>query len=84
MKMKRFIAFTGIFILCALYIATFISALMTTPATPELFKACVFATIIVPVFFYVYLFTYKILKERAETAKKELEDSIPKTNDEDV
>ncbi len=75
--MKRIIAIVGVVILVLLYIVTLISAITTSPQTPELFKACVLATIVVPVFIYGYLLIYKVLKDRAEDSKIE----FPETED---
>lgn len=69
--MKRIIATTGIVILVLLYIITLIAAITTSPQAPELFKGCVAATIIVPVFIYGYLLIYKVLKQKAEDSKIE-------------
>ncbi|MBE5937772.1 MAG: hypothetical protein E7265_07050 [Lachnospiraceae bacterium] len=78
MKFKRLIAITGISILVILYIATFISAFFTSAATPELFKACLYATIVVPVMFYGYLLIYRVSKNRAEDNKREFEEALAK------
>ena len=78
MTMKRIIAIIGIAILVLLYIATFISAIFTTPAAPQMFKACIYATIVVPVLFYGYLLIYKVIKQRSEDNNKELNDTIIK------
>lgn len=48
-------------------------------ATPQLFKACIYATVAVPVMFYAYLLMYRILKKKADDAKYE----APKETDED-
>ncbi len=78
MTFKRIVAIIGIAILVILYIVTLISAIFTTPATPELFKACVYATVIVPVLFYAYLLIYKVLKQRSEDSKKEMDEALAK------
>ncbi len=76
--MKKIIAIVGIVILCGLYIVTLIAAIFTSPQTPQLFKACVYATVVVPVMFYAYLLMYRILKKKADDAKYE----TPKETDE--
>lgn len=81
MKLKRIIALAGVVILGLLYIATFISAILTTPATPGMFKACVFATIAIPVMMYGYLLIYKLSKNRAEANKKEFNETIKKQSE---
>ena len=80
--MKRIIAITGIAILVLLYIATFISAIFTTPAAPQMFKACIYATVVVPVLFYAYLLIYNVMKQRSEDANKEINDTLKKMGEE--
>ena len=41
-----------------------IAAIFTSSATPQLFKACVYATLVVPVLFYGYLLMFRVLKAR--------------------
>ncbi len=72
--MKKIIAIIGIVILCGLYIATLIAALFTSPQTPQLFKACVYATIVVPVMFYAYLLMYRVLKKKSDEQNYEVPD----------
>ena len=76
MNFKKIISFAAIALLLLLYIATFISAIFTTPVTPELFKVCVLATFVIPVFLYAYLLIYKLMKDRAEAAKEEINEAI--------
>lgn len=82
MKLKRIVAISGVVVLALLYIVTFISAMFTSKAAPELFRACVAATFAVPVFMYAYLLIYKLTKQRSEAAKKELDDAIQSIADE--
>lgn len=70
--MKRIIAIIGVLLLVLMYVATLISAIFTTPYTPQLFKACVYATLIVPVICYGYILMYRVLKARNENMKKNL------------
>lgn len=81
MNLKRIIAILGIAVLALLYIATLVSAILATPATNELFKACLYATIVVPVLLYGYLLVYKLSKQRAEASKKELEETFARMTD---
>lgn len=57
--MKRIMAWIGIILLLGVYIATFICALTTSPATKNMFMACIGATIVVPVVFWVFLKMYE-------------------------
>ena len=76
MKLKKIIALSGVAVLVLLYIITFISAITTSPASPELFKACIMATFAVPVLLYAFLLVYKLSKDHADAAKKELDEAI--------
>lgn len=82
--MKKITAIIGIVILCGLYIATLIAALFTSPQAPQLFKACVYATIAVPVMFYAYLLMYRILKKKADDSKYEAPDEESETDEEEA
>ncbi len=81
--MKKIAAIIGVAGLLLIYIATLISAIFTSPYTPQLFKACVYATIIIPVICYGYILMYRVLKARAKSMKQNLppssEDAVSKT-----
>ncbi len=47
-KSVRIIAMIGVILLLAMYVITFISAVTTSPATPQLFKMCVGGSIFIP------------------------------------
>lgn len=83
-NMKRFIAIIGLVILGALYAATLISAIFTTPEAPQMFKACLYATIVVPVLLYGYLLIYKVMKQRSEDAGRDFNDAIRKMSRENT
>lgn len=82
MKLKKILALAGVAILALLYIITLISAIFTSPMAPQLFKACVLATFVLPIFLYGYLLIYRLMKERADKTKKELDESIRNGSDE--
>lgn len=70
-KGQRIFAVIGIVLLLAMYIITFISALTTSSAAPELFKMCIGASILLPIMFWLYsrflkLFVDKKRKENEE------------------
>lgn len=54
-KSVRIIAMAGILLLLALYIITLIAALTTSPQAPGLFKACLGASILLPIVLWGYL-----------------------------
>ena len=60
--MKRILAIAGIVLLVALYVVTFIFALLSNNKAFEgMFKASVYMTFVVPVMLYVYMMFYKLL-----------------------
>lgn len=82
MKTKRIIAIAGVAILVLLYIVTFISAIFTSTATPGLFRACFIATFAVPIIMYAFLLVHKVSKDRAEAARRELDEALKNIADE--
>jgi len=73
-KLRRLFAITGVIILLGMYIVTFISAMLATPATHALFLGSLSATIIVPIFLYAYTLIYKMVyKKKEEDEEKEKE-----------
>ncbi len=62
-KLQRILAFTGAILLIGLYLLTLVSALLATPYSAGLFKACLFSTVFVPILIYAILLIYKILKK---------------------
>ena len=74
--MKRILAIVGVVLLLAMYIVTFILAMMKSPATDNLFKAAVFCTLTVPVILYGYQLIYKYLKNRDKTIAPPKDDHL--------
>ena len=66
-KLKRILSIAGVVILLGLYIITLISAIFSTPATGNLFMACIFATVVFPVFMYAWLLIAKVLKQDTDS-----------------
>lgn len=62
-KLKRIFALILVIILIGLYVLTFISGLLATPYTQSLFKGCIAATVVIPVFLYAYRLIYNVLKK---------------------
>ena len=54
-KSVRIFAIIGIILLLALYITTLIAAVTTSPQTAGLFKACLGASILLPIVLWGYL-----------------------------
>lgn len=64
--MKRIMAWAGIIILAAIYIATGILGFLGSPATAGAFKACIVLTVVVPVLMYAMIRIAKILSREDE------------------
>lgn len=80
MNAKRIFAIIGIVILIALYILTLIAAIFARPEKDDLFFASAFASVVFPVFLYIYIKVYEFFKKTGEKKAKEIMDS--KTNEE--
>lgn len=61
---KRIAAWICIFALIALYIATFLAAILDAPGSGRMFRTCLGATIVLPVLLWMYLWLYGRLRER--------------------
>lgn len=62
-KGQRIFALVGVVFLILLYVVTLFSAITTSPATPELFKMCVGASILLPIMFWLYIRFAKMFME---------------------
>ncbi len=66
-KMKRFLSLTGVVLLLALYLLTFILAIADNSASLQLFYASVVATILIPILIWGYTLIYRLFnKENKE------------------
>lgn len=65
-KMKRILALLGIILLVGLYLVTFIASLLNTSFAHNLFMACFYATIMLPIMLYAYVLIYKVIKKKKE------------------
>ena len=60
--MKRVLAIIGVILILALYVLTFIFAIIDDPKTMSFFRASVAMTILIPVMIYGYQLVYRVLK----------------------
>ncbi len=60
-KGVRIFAIAGVVLLVLLYIATLIAALTTSPTSGGLFKACLGASILIPIMLWLYIRFAKLL-----------------------
>ena len=79
--MKRVLALIGVALLLAMYVATFVFAMMNSPAADGLFKAAIVCTLTIPVLLYGYQLIYKYLKNRNNPIIPPIEDSNPVEDD---
>lgn len=63
-KLTKISAIIGVILLISIYIITLVSSLMDSPFAHSLFKASLFSTFAIPVFLYVVMLVYRLLKER--------------------
>lgn len=70
-KIKRIIALAGVILLVGMYVLTLISGIMVTPYTQSLFKGCIAATIIIPVFLYAYKLVYEVILNKDKDDDKD-------------
>ena len=61
---KQIAAWICIIALAALYIATFLTAILDAPGSGALFRTCLGATIVLPTLLWMYLWLYSRLRER--------------------
>ena len=70
-KLRRIFAAAGAVGLLGMYLLTFISAILATPATHALFLGSLSATIIIPIFLYAYTLIYKMVYKKKDEDKEE-------------
>lgn len=70
-KLRRIFAVAGAVVLLGMYLLTFISAILATPATHALFLGSLSATIIIPIFLYAYTLIYKMVYKKKDEDKEE-------------
>ena len=64
--LQRILAWIAIGILLALYAASFICAMIDSPFAQQMFHACIYCTIFVPIISWVFIMTIKMVKDRQE------------------
>lgn len=57
-KKQRIAALIGVIFLALLYLATLITAIFNFDGKGQMFQACLFATIAVPILIWVYIWLY--------------------------
>lgn len=70
-KIKQILAILGCILLVDLYVSTLVFALIGSEDTMNLFRASVYATVVVPVLIWAYSFIYRLLKNHFGDSKKD-------------
>ena len=70
-KAQQVIAILGVILLFSLYVASLVFAIIDDPNSGNLFKASIYATIIIPVLLYTYIAVYKYTQKKNEEKSKE-------------
>lgn len=78
-KKQRIAALCGIILLVALYLLTFIAAIFNFDETGNLLKACLFATIAVPILIWLYIWLYGVWTGKHTPASFDFMKSEPNT-----
>ena len=63
-KKQRIAALCGIILLAGFYIFPLIAAIFDFDGTGNLLKACLFATVAVPILIWVYIWMYGVYKKK--------------------
>ena len=72
-KGKRILALIGIILLVALYAVTIIAAIFDNTNTMRYLSASLMATVVVPVFIWVYQLIYRLVRNRKKDRQDEEE-----------
>ena len=72
-KLRRIFAAAGAVVLLGMYLLTFISAILATPATHALFLGSLSATIIIPIFYmHILLYIKWYIRKKMKIKKKQI------------
>lgn len=80
-KVKQILAIIGVIILAGLYLATLIFAIIGSDDTMALFKAAVYATIVLPVLIWAYTMIYRLLKNHYQIDDLSKQTNMPAADD---
>lgn len=93
-KHQRRAALIAVILLVLLYCATLITAIFNFDGSGNLFKACLFATVAVPILLWIYIWLYGVISNKRtiasvfpevegleEAKQKQFEEAINDTSD---
>lgn len=83
-KIKRILALLVVVFLISLYVATLIVSFFNSPQQGNMLKACIYSTVVIPIFLWTYALIYRVLKNKKQQEtldKTEEQDTLETTND---
>lgn len=83
LKPKQIAAWVCITLLALLYIATFVVALLDFPGSGNLFRACLIATVGLPILLWIYIWLYGKVKDKHTIASVDFMQTENDTSDTD-
>lgn len=69
MKLKRVLAVLGIAVLAGMYLLSLVFAVIDHPLKSSLLSASLYATVVIPVLLYVFLFVTRLLRRNGKDAE---------------
>ena len=69
---KQVVALGGVILLVLMYLVTLVVAIVDNSSSGKLFSFCMYATIVIPMLIWVYIWLYGRLKERIASTEEEI------------
>lgn len=63
-KIKRILALLLALFLAGLYITTLVISFLDAPQKEAMLQACIFSTVVIPIFLWTYALVYRLLKDK--------------------
>lgn len=63
-KLKQLLALLLAIFLISLYVATLVVSCIDSPYQGSMLKACIFSTVVIPIFLWAYGLIYRVLKNK--------------------
>ena len=61
---KRIVAVVAVVFLLGLYVLTLISVLLSSEYSADMFKACIFSSVMIPILFYGYSIIFRLVSKK--------------------
>ena len=65
-KLKRILALLVVVFLVSLYVATLVVSLIDSQQQGNMLKACIYSTVVIPIFLWGYALVYRVLKNKKQ------------------